>query len=332
MKTIQNSFITIFGVWVLSVLSSIDIATYAETPGFEIAKENNQKSPLLLAKKEEDIVIYKKDIIIRSDELKADSKKDAEEFKPIEKPVSKRQEPQKQETPALDIVDKYLKEGKKYEARNVLSDFFINKKIPEKQKEIKDLLDKLNEELIFSPLPSPDATMYTVQAGDVLARIAKQFNTTYELIMRINGKTSTRLNVGEQLKILTGKTKILISKTDFTLTLMLNDHYVKQYRIATGKNDKTPVGTFEVKNKMKEPVWYSPEGGVFPYGHKENILGTRWIGFKDKPNLAGYGIHGTTQPETIGTASSNGCIRMLNSDVEELYDFVTSDTEIIIQG
>jgi len=329
MKTIRNFLIAVFGISVLSVLSNINTDTNAgilDSEVFEVSKERNHESPLLLAKKEEDIVIYKKDIIIRPDELKAESKKDAEEFKPIEKPVSK-----KQEAPALDIVDKYLKEGKKYEARNILSDFFINKKIAEKQKETKELLDKLNEDLIFSPSPSPDATMYIVQPGDVLARIAKQFNTNYELIMKINGKTSTRLNIGYQLKILTGKTKILISKSDFTLTLLLNDHYVKQYRVATGKNDKTPVGTFEVKNKMKEPVWYSPDGGVFPYGHKENILGTRWIGFKDKPNLHGYGIHGTTQPETIGTAASNGCIRMLNSDVEELYDFVTLDTEIVIQ-
>lgn len=278
--------------------------------------------------KDKDIIIYKKDIIIRSDELKAGSKKDkdAEEFKPIEKTVEK-----KQEAPSLDIVDKYLKEGKKYEARNILSDLFINKKIPEKQKEIKELLDKLNEELIFSSSPFPDATMYTVQAGDIMARIAKQFNTNYELIIRINNKSPTRLNIGDKLKILTGKTKLLISKSDFTLTLLLNDHYVKQYRIGTGKNDKTPVGTFEVKNKMKDPTWYSPNGGIFPYGHPENILGTRWIGFKDKPDLYGYGIHGTTLPDSIGTASSNGCVRMLNSDVEELYDFVTLDTEIIIQ-
>ncbi|MDO8142862.1 MAG: L,D-transpeptidase family protein [Candidatus Brocadiales bacterium] len=192
-------------------------------------------------------------------------------------------------------------------------------------------MDKLNEELIFSSTPSPDATMYTVQAGDIMTRIAKQYNTNYELIMRINNKSPTRLNIGDKLKLLTGKTKILISKTDFTLTLLLNDHYVKQYRIGTGKNDKTPVGTFEVKNKMKEPTWYSPNGGIFPYGHPENILGTRWIGLKDKPDLYGYGIHGTTLPESIGTASSNGCVRMVNSDVEELYDFVTLDTEIIIQ-
>lgn len=278
--------------------------------------------------KDKDIIIYKKDIIVRSDELKAEPKKDknAEGFKTIEKPVEK-----KLETPSLDIVDKYLKEGKKYEARNALSDIFINKKIPEKQKEIKELLDKLNEELIFSPAPSPDASIYTVQPGDVLARIAKQFNTNYELIIRINNKSPTRLNIGDKLKILTGKTKILISKSEFTLTLLLNDHYVKQYRIGIGKNDKTPVGTFEVKNKLKEPTWYSPNGGIFPYGHPENILGTRWIGFKDKPDLYGYGIHGTSLPDSIGAASSNGCVRMVNSDVEEIYDFITLDAEIIIQ-
>lgn len=326
MKTIQNSLFIVFVISVFSALSSSDVATSTGITHSIVYANAKQELPLLLAKKDEDIVIYKKDIIIRSDELKSEPKRNQEEFKTVEKPEAK-----KQETLGLDIIDKYIKEGKKYEARNALSDIFISKKIPEKEKEIKEQLDRLNEELVFSSSPSPDDVIYTVQPGDVLARIAKQFNTNYELIMRINGKTTTRLNVGEKLKILTGKTKILASKTDFTLTLLLNDHYVKQYRIGTGKNDKTPMGTFEVKNKMKEPTWYSPNGGIFPYGHQENILGTRLIGFKDKPDVIGYGIHGTTLPETIGTASSNGCVRMINSDVEELYDFVTSDTAIIIQ-
>jgi LysM repeat protein len=295
---------------------------------------NNGGRSLLLAKAEDDIVIYKKDIIISSDELKEESKDDAEEFKQIEIPVSRKAESLniRLETLSLDIVDKYIKEGKKYEARNALSDIFLSKKYPEKQKEIKGLLDKLNEELIFSSTPSPDAPIYMVQPGDVLANIAKQFGTNYELIMRINRKSNTRINVGERLKILTGKTQVLVSKRDFTLTLLLNDHYVKQYRIGVGKGNKTPEDNFGVKNRMKEPTWFSPQGGVYPYGHEENILGTRWIGFKDKPDLYGFGIHGTTQPESIGTASSNGCVRMINNDVEELYDFITLDTEIIIQG
>ena len=331
MKIIQNILLNVFGHISLFVLSVSVIVTYAGIPDRVISAESSHKLTPEESKKQEGTVIYKKDIIIRSDELKAEKikpEKGTEEFRSVEKAAEK-----KLEAPGMGmgVIDAYLREGKKYEARNALSDLFINKKIPEKQKEIKELLDKLNEELVFSPLPSPDATMYTVQAGDVLARIAKKFNTNYELILKINGKPTTRLNVGEKLKILAGKTKILISKSDFTLTLLMNDHYVKQYRIAIGKNDKTPLGTFEVKNKMENPTWYAPNGGVFPFGHKENILGSRWIGFKDKPDLFGYGIHGTTQPETIGTASSNGCIRMLNSDVEELYNFVTLDTEIIIQ-
>ncbi len=329
MKTIRNLLGKIFRIGIfplLGVVCTINPGTNAGDYDETVFTANNQGMPLSSLNEGDDIVIYKKDIVVRAHELETESKKESDYFKPVEKSPS-----QKQEISLLNTVSQYLTEGKKYEARNLLSDLFISGKIPEKQKEIQDQLDKLNEEIVFSPLPSPDAVMYTVQSGDVLARIAKRFNTNYELIMKINGVVPNRLNIGDQLKILTGKTKILVSKRDFTLLLLLNGKYVKQYRVATGKNNKTPVGTFEVKNKMKEPVWYSPDGGVFPYGHKENILGTRWIGFKDKPNQHGYGIHGTTQPETIGTAASNGCIRMLNSDVEELYDFVTSDTEIVIQ-
>lgn len=326
MRKLLEKIVRIGTFPILGVVCTIITNTHAGDYRDTVFTAHNQEKPLSFIKEGNDVVIYKKDIIVRAHELKTESKKEDDDFKPVEKAIL-----QKQEISLLDTASKYLKEGKKYEARNILSDLFINSTIPEKQKEIKDQLDKLNEEIIFSPLPSPDAIMYTVQPGDVLARIAKRYNTTYELIMKINGKIPNRLNIGDQLKILTGKTKILVSKQDFTLLLLLNDKYVKQYRVATGKNNKTPVGTFEVKNKMKEPVWYSPDGGVFPYGHRENILGTRWIGFKDKPNLYGYGIHGTTQPETIGMAASNGCIRMLNSEVEELYDFVTSDTEIIIQ-
>ncbi|TLD43683.1 MAG: Protein erfK/srfK precursor [Candidatus Jettenia ecosi] len=328
MKTIKNACMLIFCVCFLFISEGYR-ATFAvgiQQPIVPANPNSNQKSLLFATKEADNSVVYRKDIIAHSAELKKELKADEEGFKTVENTVIK-----SQEKPNLEVVHTCIREGKKDEARNILSEIFMNKQIPEKQNEIKELLDKLNEALIFSPSSSSDAVLYTVQSGDVLAKIAKKFTTNYELIMRINGKPTTRLNIGERLKILTGKTKILVSKSDFTLTLLLNNHYVKQYRICIGKDDKTPVGMFEVKNKMKEPTWYSPQGGVFPYGHKENILGTRWIGFKDKPNLYGFGIHGTTLPESIGTAASNGCVRMVNSDVEELYDFVTQDTEIIIQ-
>ena len=82
-------------------------------------------------------------------------KGDPKEFKVIEKPVAVRPVEKKQEPSSLEMADKYLKEGKKYEARNMLSDIFINKKLPQKQREVKALLDTLNKDLIFSSAPSP---------------------------------------------------------------------------------------------------------------------------------------------------------------------------------
>ena len=44
----------------------------------------------------------------------------------------------------------------------------------------------------------------------------------------------------------------------------------------------------------------------------------------------GYGIHGTAEPNSIGTASSQGCVRLLNKDVEEIFDFIPEKTLVRI--
>ena len=109
-------------------------------------------------------------------------------------------------------------------------------------------------------------------------------------------------------------------------SLYLNGKLVKVYPVGIGLEDyPTPIGKFKIVNKLIDPVWYSPHG-VYLYGDKKNVLGTRWMGISSP----GYGIHGTTQPESIGKKSSKGCIRMLNKDVEELYDLVTIGTPVVI--
>ena len=70
---------------------------------------------------------------------------------------------------------------------------------------------------------------------------------------------------------------------------------------------------------------------TIPYGNPENILGTRWMGFKNSPGLTGFGIHGTTRPESIGREESSGCIRMGRSDVEELFGWTPYRTEVIVK-
>jgi len=225
-----------------------------------------------------------------------------------------------------------LQKDKKYDARNLYSQALFMETSEERRQLIRRHLEELNNALVLSAATSPDLLTYNVQKGDNLVKIAKQHNTTAELLMRLNRKSSPLLRVGEPLRVLKGKTGLLVDKSDFTLTLLLDGHYLKQYPIGLGKNDKTPEGRFIVEIKMKEPTWFSPlDGKVYAYGSPQNVLGTRWMGFQNQPGLSGYGIHGTTEPDSIGTESSNGCIRMLSQDVEELYDYVTPGAEVIIQ-
>jgi len=127
------------------------------------------------------------------------------------------------------------------------------------------------------------------------------------------------------LKILTAKVSIIVDKSQNKLFLKINDEIFKAYPCSTGKFSSTPTGKFKIVNKLIDPVWFKA-GAIVPPESPENILGTRWLGL----DLKGYGIHGTTQPETIGKQVTQGCIRMYNKDVEELFDIVPVGTEVII--
>ncbi len=228
------------------------------------------------------------------------------------------------------LVSEYLKNGKKYEARNELSDLYFEETDKARRDEIKSKLNELNAELVFSREPSQDAFIYVVRPGDSLIEIASKFNTNYEFIMRINNKHRTSIKVGERLKILKGNVTVLVDKSDYTLTLLLDGRFIKQYPVGTGKSDKTPEGKFVIDYKLKNPVWYSPDG-IYQFGDPKNVLGTRWIGFEDKKGLYGYGIHGTTDPDSIGKEMSNGCVRLKNEDVQDLFDYVKTKMTVVIQ-
>ena len=115
---------------------------------------------------------------------------------------------------------------------------------------------------------------------------------------------------------------IIVSKSKNTLDLMLHERLFKRYSVGTGKFGKTPEVDFFVYDKIEEPPWTRPsDNKVIEYGDPENVLGTRWFALKSpkNPELTGFGIHGTWERDSIGYQSSDGCVRMFNEDVEELF-------------
>lgn len=110
-----------------------------------------------------------------------------------------------------------------------------------------------------------------------------------------------------------------------TIEFFSGDNLLKEYPIAIGKSaTPTPLGSYSIICKEINPAWYPPDkpGKVVPSG-PSNPLGFRWMGFWNN-----YGIHGTNAPWSIGNAVSNGCIRMYEEDVEELFDKVNYGTRV----
>jgi len=186
-------------------------------------------------------------------------------------------------------------------------------------------LDNLNIKIIFSPDVKEGAVIYDIQKGDTLAKIAKKFNTTVDLMIKANNLKSANIRSGNKLKVVKTKFSIVVDKSQNILSLKADGDVVKTYRVSTGANDCTPVGTFVITTKIKNPVWYTT-GAVVPAASPKNILGSRWMGISKK----GFGIHGTTEPQNIGKSVTAGCVRMINSDVEELYTLVPEGTEVVI--
>lgn len=126
-----------------------------------------------------------------------------------------------------------------------------------------------------------------------------------------------------------GTVQVEVNKRTNYLYLYENGKVTKTYRVATGKtSDLTPEGTFTVVFKTTYPGWKG-----IPGGDPKNPLGSRWIGIQvNGDNGRTYGIHGTNNPSSIGTHASNGCIRMYNSQVEELYNKVPTGTKVWIHS
>jgi len=229
-------------------------------------------------------------------------------------------------------VQEYIKQAEKgIEEKDFLKAKEMYSKVIEEYPDTKFVetaqkeLEELNIKILFSPLKTQNSTVYIVKAGDSLEKIAKKFNTTVGLLMRSNNLKSDLIHPGKRLKVTTAKFSLITDKSQNMLTLKADGEVLKVYTVATGIDNGTPVGKFKIINKLMDPVWYKT-GAIVPSGSPENILGSRWMGLSEP----GYGIHGTTKPESIGKHVTAGCVRMHNNDVEELYSIVPVGTEVTI--
>ena len=223
----------------------------------------------------------------------------------------------------------YEAEGNKLKAKQAYDEIISSYPDYDKIEEVQEKLGALNIDLIFSQAQMPQTISYQIVPGDSLGKLAKKYATTAQLIKRANGLKSDVIRTGETLRLWTAPFNILINKSQNVLFLKTGEEVLKVYHVSTGKDNITPVGTFKIASKIEHPVWFRNGGPPIPSESPENELGSRWMGFDTDPH---YGIHGTIHPESIGQQLTAGCVRLLNKDVEELFDIVPISTKVVIQN
>ena len=108
-----------------------------------------------------------------------------------------------------------------------------------------------------------------------------------------------------------------------------------RYGIGVGRDGFQWQGLVKITRKQEWPDWTPPDEMIqrqpylprFMAGGPGNPMGARALYL----GATVYRIHGTNQPQTIGSAVSSGCFRLTNPDVIDLYERIPVGTKVVIR-
>lgn len=210
-----------------------------------------------------------------------------------------------------------------------------------------DAVNEVNQPLFFrSGIVQGDSVFvsHQVETGQTPIAIVRAIGADCEgdLILRVNEiSDARRIAVGRRLKVPKGTFHAEVRKAEYRLNLYHGEGpervMIASYPVGLGESNTTPTGIFKVRprSKLKNPQWTNPRTNeFFAADDPKNPIGERWIGLDGiephNRDFAGYGIHGTIEPDSIGRMQSMGCIRMRASDVEVIYEVLTAPNSTIL--
>lgn len=181
-------------------------------------------------------------------------------------------------------------------------------------------------EAIFTSSQQLFGEPHFVEYGETLESIGKQYDVPWQYLALLNRVTPEKLQAGQSLKVVRGPFGAVVDLKAYTLTVHAHGWYVRHYQVGIGKDGKTPVGAFTVKEKLENPEWHDPDGGVVDADDPDNPLGEYWLGLGDH-----IGIHGTIDPNSIGRAASRGCVHLGDKDIEEVFSLLSVGSQVKIR-
>ncbi|MES0811490.1 L,D-transpeptidase [Roseibium sp. SCPC15] len=135
---------------------------------------------------------------------------------------------------------------------------------------------------------------------------------------------------------------IVVDPRNHFLYLVEGWGQARRYGVGVGKAGRKFKGIATIDRKAEWPRWTPTKNMIRREPHKyaryadgvaggiNNPLGARALYLYKGGRDTMYRIHGTTEPQSIGRSVSNGCIRMINDHVIDLYDRVPLGTVVVV--
>ena len=140
---------------------------------------------------------------------------------------------------------------------------------------------------------------------------------------------------------------IVVDPSAHVLYLVGRGRRATRYGVGVGREGFGWRGIAQINMRRAWPDWVPPREmverdpqvraqlvatprGLGVPGGPRSPLGARAMYLFANGGDLGYRIHGTTEPETIGTSVSSGCIRMVNQDVIHLYGRAPDGTKVVV--
>ena len=225
-------------------------------------------------------------------------------------------------------VQESLDRGALSQALLLLSDWYGDPSLSREENQgLQTLLGQLAGSVIYSRehrLEPP----YLVQADETLEKIAKKYNTSWQLLAKINGiDRPYQLQPGQKLKVVQGPFSALIDLEDRHLTLMLDRRYAGKFSIDVDPQATLEEGHWRVDQKLVTPgnIGLNP-ASESALTEEESLVLTNLA------NPTGQVAVLCGQISRVATAGpADRAIRIQSSGITDLFDILSVGSRVIIR-